>query len=263
MLEPQFETLWRDVTGEGALTVLPQRGRWPDELLLLGEPVESIDGWGAAALRTKIEYVAGHLQRRVVLSLPRDSGARLLLYHLLGGDPPRHLVVADDSPPVDEPAPRTILLPAIPVPTEERATMLAEHLWDRAKGDYGRALALIAKNLPELVWNSLVHASSPTAPVVCVFHERDEDELQLVVCDLGDSVAAGPNPAAHLANLVIGRDGGLESLVGSATARRIDLTLTLATGIGRLYWRAGTWQSVTAVDEPVAGFAAALTVPLA
>jgi hypothetical protein len=56
-------------------------------------------------------------------------------------------------------------------------------------------------------------------------------------------------------------NGGLNTLVESAQHREIDLSLTLASGNGRLYWRGGRWHKATA-DTRIPGFTSALTLPI-
>lgn len=252
-------TLPADLRAEAALQLLPQRGTTPDELMLLGEPVRHIDAWGGAALRTTIEYFARYQQRQVTLSMPESRPACELLHGLVRHDHPAHLVLPSDSNQHDAPQPPNVLLAARRVPAPEHADALAEDLFERGSGRLREPIRFAAKHLPELSLNALTHGgNSPTAPVVCAVHEREEDEVQLVIIDLGSRMAR--DNAEALEHAVRGRaDGHLRSLVESAQARDIDLSLTLASGVGRLYWRDGRWSRATA--EAVPGFTAALTLP--
>jgi hypothetical protein len=183
-----------------------------------------------------------------------------LLHALVRHDHPRHLVLPSDSPQHDAPEPRNVLLAARRIISLEHADALFDDLVDRSGGRLREPVRFAAKHLPELALNALTHGSnSPTAPVVCGIHERDEDEVQLVVIDLGNRMAR--EDAEALEHAVRGRpEGHLRSLVESAGARDIDLSLTLASGVGRVYWRGGRWSRATA--EPVPGFTAALTLPI-
>lgn len=253
-------TLPADLRSEPALLVLPERGAAPEEMFFLGEPVRHIDAWGGAALRTAIEYFARYHQRQVTLSLPESKPACDLLHALVRHCCPRHLVLPTDSPDHAAPQPRNVLLAARRILSLEHADALADDLFDRGGGELLATVRFAAKYLPALALNALTHGkNSPTEPVACAIHERDENEVQLVVIDLGSRMEG--EDAATLERAVKGRsDGTLRTLVESATARDIDLTLTLASGKARLYWRAGAWSRATA--EPVPGFTAALTLPI-
>lgn len=242
--------------------MLPRRGPAPSEVLIRGEGLRSIDGWGAAALRTRIEYHARYQARRVTLSPPTNADAWRLLHALIRVDHPAHLVVPNDAEPVDPSAPRSIILPAVAVTTLDAADAIGERLLDEARGRMRRQLRFIASALPEFVLNAFSHASaSPTKPVACVFHDRSEDELQLVVCDLGEQIARHADATAALEGAVSGRpEGGITTLAEAAHTRRLDVTISLASGNGRLYWRAGRWHPATA--QAVAGFTAVITAPL-
>jgi hypothetical protein len=123
-----------------------------------------------------------------------------------------------------------------------------------------RATRFVASQLPELALNGLAHgADSPTQPVFCIFYDREEDQVQLVVADLGSRYDHADNAEdAIQADLAAHPEGGLITTVEVAASRGIDATLTLAGGNGRVYWRRGAWSSTQAVA--IAGFVAALTV---
>jgi hypothetical protein len=257
-----FESLPSELRGEEALVMLPQRGPAPAEVLIRGEGLRSIDGWGAAAVRTKIEYHARYQARRVTLSPPTNAEAWRLLHALIRVDHPEHLIVPNDAESVDPSAPRSVILPAVAFRSLDAVDAISERLLDEARGRIRQQLRFVATALPEFVLNSLTHASaSPTRPVACVFHDRSEDELQLVVCDLGERIARQAHAAAALqAALAARSEGAITTLAEAARMRGLDVTISLASGSGRLYWRAGRWHPATA--QAVAGFTAAITAPL-
>lgn len=263
MAEPLVETLPSDLRGEGALPILPVPAPPPSEVMLFGDSVRHVDAWGASALRVKVEYLARYQQRRVTLSLPSERVVRELLHALIRHDCPRHLVLPTDSGSESAPAPQNVLVGARRVPSLEHADAIVEDLSDRANGRLNPAIRFAAKWLPELALNALTHGKdSPVPPIACVLHEREEDELQLVVVDLGLRVARSDEADTVLESRVLASpEGALSTLVGSASHRGLDVTLTLAAGTGRLYWRNGRWRRAVA-DEYLAGFTAVVTVPI-
>lgn len=263
MSQCDAETLPSDLRGEAALALLPPAGPPLSEVMLFGESVRHIDAWGGAALRAKIEYLARYQQRRVILSLPAEQGPRDLLHALVRYDHPQHLVLPSDTTHTSRPTPRNVLLSARSIRSLDHAEAIAEDLFDRASGRLAPAIRFVAKYLPELVLNALTHATdSPIRPVACALHDRDEDEVQLVICDLGMRIARRTDAADALDAAVTGApEGGLHTLADSATRRGVDASLTLASGTGRLYWRAGQWHKAT-VDPKLPGFTVALTLPI-
>jgi hypothetical protein len=255
-------TLPQDLRGELALSLLPESGGPRGELMIFGEAVRRIDAWGGAALRAAIEYHARYLQRHTVISLPDHDPACALLHGLIRLNHPAQLVLPDDSDHEPDPLPRNVLLQAQPIASAEHAFAAADVLFDAASGRLRDAGRFAAKSLPELVQNALLHARRcPTPPVVCAIHDRDEDELQLVVVDLGR-----PRPAfdtGRLRDAVLGGQGihGLSGIVEQAAQRELDLSLSLAAGSGRLAWRAGRWVPAKS-DQPLLGFAAGITIPI-
>lgn len=257
-------SLVADMRGEAALSFLPERGQPPAETLIFADGLTAIDAWGAAALRTSIELYARRQQQQVTIGAPKDPAAWRLLYSLLEKDCPAHLRLSDDTtPPPPSRRPSAIVVPTIRAPTLERADEIAEVILDIPPSRLTRALRFVAQEVPELVANALTHADrSPTQPVLCVFYDRDEDEVQLVLCDLGATYDGDAEAAESLLAAVQAHpSGGLTTAVEAAAARGIDATLTLAAGSGRVYWRRGKWSNASA--QAVSGFTAALTVPIA
>jgi hypothetical protein len=252
-------SLGADERSEAALALLPIRGAPPAEVIVIADGLRAIDAWGAAALRTSIEFHARAQQQQVTVSAPSDASTWRLLYHLLERDCPAHLRPTDDAPVPSGGAPRAIIVPATRVVSVEISEQIADTIIARANGRLGQALRFVAGQLPELVHNSLTHAhASPTKPVVCCFHDTSEDEVQLVVCDLGDGFDRETDATRLLVAVQGQPEGALTSAAEVAAQRGLDATLTLAAGAARLYWRAGTWTTAVAVTVP--GFTAALAV---
>ena len=258
---PHFETLPPSLCGEEALALYPRRGAAPREVMLFGEGLQTIDAWGAVTLRQKIEYHARYQQRRVTLSPPTNDSSWQMLFWLLETSHPRHLVLPDQAADLPAARPRNILLSAQPIASSDIAFERAADIRARAGGELGPAIRFAVAQLPELVLNAATYAAdAPTGPVACMLHDRTEDEIQLVVGDLGDTIARHADAASVLEEVVLGRDeGNLLDIAGLAESRQLDISITLASGTGRLYWRAGQWTTVgEQIDVP--GFVAAITV---
>lgn len=262
MADVRFITLPPDSRSEHALWLMPSRGNPPAEVLIHAGGLKQIDAWGATALRTGIELWARRQQQQVSVSQPTDSAAWLLLYHLLADDCPAHLILTDDSSRPTGRCPSAILLPTARITSIHDADALSESLLARNAGRLTPALRFLAAELPELAQNALQHGTkSVTDPVACCFYDRHEDELQLLVSDLGSTYSQGADAEARLRDAVRAQpDGALTAAGELAEARGLDATLTLAAGTGRVYWRAGAWSSATA--QTVAGFVSALCVQL-
>lgn len=241
---------------------MPNRGEPPAEVIIHAGGLEKIDAWGATALRTGIELWARRQQQQVSVSQPTDKSAWLMLYHLLASDCPTHLALTNDSSQPSGRCPSAIHLPTVRIRSLADADALSDALLASDAGRLTPALRFLAAQLPELALNALQHgAKSVTDPVACCFYDADEDELQLVVSDLDASYGHGSDAEERLRDAVQTHpDGALTAAVELAASRGLDVTLTLAAGTGRLYWRNGVWSSATA--QVIAGFVAALCVPI-
>jgi anti-sigma regulatory factor (Ser/Thr protein kinase) len=225
--------------------------------------LEQIDGFGAAALRTRIEFVARVQQCRVTLSPPRSTSAWELLHGLICVETPRHFVLADDAAEPEGARPRTVLLPAVPLSSSSLAEVVGAELVSRASGIAVKPMRFLAGALPELVDNALAHGRSPTPPIACCFHDRDQQALQLIVCDLGNTFSRHAEAADRIADAIESApDGGLQTLLALARHRDLEADLRLISGRGRVFWDANgdLW---TDEAQEFAGFTAALTIPLA
>lgn len=252
-----------DVRGELALSHMPVRGQPPCEWLIHANDLRNIDAWGSVALRTSIEFYARYQSRQVTVSPPSDLQVWHLLYHLLCEDSPTHARLSEDSDAPPGPAPSTIILPSQRVRSLERADQITSGLMGVPPGPLAKSIRYLASQIPELVDNSLRHGvGSPVAPVVCLYFDREEEQVQLVLSDLGTKYEKAENADENLLSDVTARgdDGALFAAVDLAASRDIDASLTLASGNGRVYWRKGKWT--TAQDIAVNGFVSAITVQL-
>lgn len=253
-----------DFRGEQALEFLPEPGPRSGELMIYANSVERIDAYGGCALRACVEYVARYHQLQVTLSPPDDAQAWRLMHRLIEPDCPGHLVLPNDAAQASGSTPRSVLLPAVPIPNVSEADQIAEVLVDRASGRLGGGTRLLAGVLSELVVNALAHAptriSLPVPPIACIVHERHEDELQLVVCDLGRRLVGGSARDDLLAVLEASPEGYLTELGAYLSHRRIDARVELAAGSGRCAWTGARWHATD--GNALNGFAASVVIPL-
>ncbi len=255
------KTLPAELCGERALNLLPRPNEYdPGEVLIVGGPLKAIDAWGGATLRCLIEYLGRYRQGRVTLSPCDDPETWERLHALVRKNHPAHLVLPDDTEEHNGDVPSEILLQAESVPTVERAAALAQELFEACEADMPESARFAAKCLPELVSNALQHAKqAPVPPVVCAYHDRAHEALQLVVVDLGQRTRQYDQKS--LSEVVLASNvGGLGTLVGHAKERRFDVSLTVASGTGRLHWQNGSLRKATA--ESIPGFCSAITIPV-
>jgi hypothetical protein len=235
MTDPELDPLPAELVGEDALTQLPIRGAAPSELCLEARNLSVIDAFGGAALRARVEYHAWYRQKQVMVTPPADHGAWSMLYAMLENEAPQHLILPSLRIPRPGPPPRSILIPAIPVRDEAVAEVLGSALAAQAGGDFQRQLRFLGAHLPALVDNTRRWAAdSPIGgATVCAVHHRPTDELQLVVCDLGSSVARQADAARVIVDAItVVPEGSLQSLVNEAAARELAAKVLLASGPG-------------------------------
>jgi hypothetical protein len=260
MTDPELDSLPAELVGEDALTQLPLRTALPSEIWLEARSLTSIDAFGGAALRTRVEYHARHRQKQVMVTPPANDEAWSMLYAMLENDPPAHLILPSHRVPRPGPLPRSILVPAVPANTR-LAEALGSAVAAQAAGEFRRQLRLLGAYLPELVDNTQRWATdSPLPATVCLLHHRPTDELQLVVCDLGSSLARRADAARALNDLIAAApEGGLQSLVDESAERDLGARVVLAAGPGRLRCDGGDWQE--GGGSQVDGFATAVVLP--
>lgn len=237
------QTLAPHIHGEEAFAYLPDRDGKAGEVVIFGEPMESIDACGGAALRTAVEYHCRFLQRRMTVSLPRLPEAAALLHGLLRRDHPAHLVLPHDSEEHRAPLPPSILLQAVPLGDRAAAESAAAEICEAGQ-ELGAAARFLSKSLPELAQNSHEHASRrPLPPVACAFHDAPAGELQLAVVDLGRPRRIFTEDTLRDAVEEGGHCGGLASLGAQGAERGLDLVVEVAAGKGRLTSTADGWGS--------------------
>lgn len=237
------QTLAPHLRGEDALAYLPDRDGQAGEVMIFGEPLESIDACGGAALRSAVEYHCRFLQRRMTVSLPRLPEAAALLHGLLRRDHPAHLVLPHDSEEQRAPLPPSVLLQAVPVADRNAAEIAAAEICEAGE-EIGVAARFLAMSLPELAQNSHEHAPGhPLPPVACALHDAPAGELQLAVVDLGQSRPAFTEETLRDAVESGGHCGGLASLGAQAAERGLGLTVEVAAGEGRLASTPDGWGS--------------------
>jgi hypothetical protein len=253
-------TLAGEVKGESCLSaVLPVLGQPPADAMIFAGALTGIDAVGAAGLRQRIEFRARRQSRYVTLGPPADSVVADFLWGAIAADKPKGLELSHDAP-EPGPCPSSVLLPACRVPTLEHAEDIATILIGRATGPTVREFRFLARNLPDLVNNVVLHSGTVLPAVACFIYDRVEDELQLAVVDLGQKLASSHRPE-QLVRARIGEANFLQALVDEATDLEIDISLMLAVGSGRVYWRAKNWSELgDCVHLP--GFIAAITVHL-
>ena len=199
MVDPALYSASGDLRGEAALSALLPRAD-ASEVLVVAKGLKKVDAFTACALRALIEYHARRHATRITLSPPDDTETYHTLLHLLGEGLPGHFCFSNDASPPAEQAPRTVLLPVTVIDSFSDCDRIAELVPRLCDAMPPRLVRLIAGAFAELVDNSLFHADdSPIGVVACIFHERTEHALQLVVTDLGRSVAHEQDAAVSAA----------------------------------------------------------------
>jgi hypothetical protein len=254
-----------DIRSEAALIHLPAPQRRPAEVMLSARNVTAVDAWSATSVRSLIDYFARYQQVNVVFEPPDDRAVWHLLCGALGTLPAHFILREPDGKKQPKSRPRNVILPARRIDTAAGAQEVGAGLAGPLMSNYRRSAAnWIGGMAGALLDNAIRHPrDSPTAAIVSAMHERAENELQLVVSDLDTTVSRDPDAGAALEAMrdrSIENWGGLDTMVNLSVRRGLDISLTIAAGTGRLYWRGGRWT--TAKATPVAGFTAAATVHL-
>jgi anti-sigma regulatory factor (Ser/Thr protein kinase) len=262
-------SLTGDHRGESALALVPPSSE-RDELLIAAEELTACDTYSAVALRAAAEFYARYRQQPVTFCPPADSGVWDLLANLMGRDLPAHFTLSGDaSPPA--PSARCAVLPCQRITSIADVHAIAEHMPEIVGENYGmRPAIFLATAFSVFAENALQHAStSPIGAVAGVGYEREAEALQLVVTDLGPGLTADRDPYEAIIQMVErsqgnprgqGVLGGLAGLVADAQRKGIDLELRIASGAGRLSWRAGAPNVSEA--QAVPGFTAAAILNL-
>ena len=261
---PPVVSVAGDIRNEAALEFLPALGRTENELMVACDGVTHADAWSGAALRTLIEYAASWLGMPVTLALPKTAAVRSLLATLVGDLPNGSRLPEGATWPASS---RSVLLPGVRIRNSWQAEQYANAFATVAERNYARSeVTFLAAGLGTLLDNVFQHASSsPVGAIACVAHEREENELQLVVSDLAESIsreqAAGDALEAAWVASQAGHRGvprGLAGIAGMAERRGLDTSIALHSGTGRLHWRAG--KALKSTGSYVPGFTAVVTV---
>ena len=250
-----------DLRGEIALDYLPRRGSPPEDVQIGCMAIKLVDTWSFVAMRTLIEYPAARLLVPVHFMPPSDDATCETLLAGLG-DLPNGVTVSAGAP--SDPDDRNIILPATRIDSYAISESIGAHLpgTPRSARTPVRERRMIALALQELVDNALSHANSPIGSIAAIAVEPEQEELQLVVTDLGSGVADRPDAADLLEagwNARGGR-GGLRSIVTNAERRGFDLSLMIYAGTGRLACRTGNPATVSTDEPHIPGFTVAVTI---
>lgn len=228
-------------------------------LEIVASRLTAVDAYTGAVARAVIE---AHLQRNPANAAsiwePRSSEAWGMLCDLLRPLPSRcqpcgdHPVLGRDA---------RILLPAMPVKDDEHAELVTAG-WLPGVGRYSGLSARHTRWLIEagaaLIENGLVHArDSAIGVLAAACLEPQGNDVQIVAVDLGSSIAAQDDPLSALRDVVGRSRGGVHGLVtlaDLAERRGADISLRLASGVGRATYRGGRWRY--SPGPPVPGFVA-------
>jgi hypothetical protein len=230
--------------------------------MIMCDGVTDADAWSGTALRALVEYTATRLLMPVTFVPPNDPSVWALLASLIGGLPNRAVLPVGGTWP--DPV-ASVILPAGRVTDLGTAESLAGVLPTFGAAYPRREINFLAGALGELLNNALRHgAKSPIDVIATVAHERENNELQLVVADLSEAVSfhgdaeriLSENWAASQSRP--NRSGGLASIASKADRLDLDVSLAFCSGTGRFFWRGG--NVVTASEQYIPGFTAAVTV---
>jgi hypothetical protein len=272
MAFPELSPSWSisgDIRGDRALRYLPPASSPCDEVMVLCAGVERADAYSGFALRSLLEYVSGRLLVPVVLEFPDPSAnIAIKLSTLIGTFPNGVRPVADASFPVG--SDRSVVMPAVRLQNVGFAELVSDAMldFDRPGEVDFRSIRFLAAALLALADNGIKYAKSPVDVIACLAYNSDENEIQLVVGDLGHTVARHADVSNLLAELwqkstTTGRSGGgLVGICKLAEAGGFDSSLAIHSGSGRMTCRAGEPPSFQKGEPAVPGFVASVRVKL-
>ncbi len=252
-----IESLGGDIRGLRALPHLldPRQPplEMPGEVLMGMTQVTSVDAYSGAVIRASVEqHLARSDEAVACIWQPQDETVWETVKDLLGPLPDRCSYPSDAVSPLRDPR---VFLPAERVADMDHANLLARYIRvaGLSAGLNNDEAGYLATAVPAMVDNSLKYApKSPCGVVVCGAIEGDTGDGQLVAIDLGDSVSAGSDAQAAIrACLEQSRRefGGLSHLQSLATARGLDVSISIASGTGRSRWRQ-RWRHTQAAFAP-------------
>ena len=256
--------LANDLRGDEALRYMPRTGKTPEAVLISATELGDVDSWTGTVTKTIIEFHGRWQQRPVRLEPPQGSATWSLLATMIGTDLPAGFGLAGKRSWPPDPS-RKVIVPVQRIGSLDLADRLADAVRERLELNYPNKLArYLGGAFGSLAENAVVHGvRSPTDPLGAVSYDAEMNELCLVVSDLGAGTSREADPVATLDQLVPGPRplSGLASIAGEAERKDIDVSLTIAAGPARRFWRrGGTWSSYQ--DFPTRGFTAGVRIHL-
>jgi hypothetical protein len=226
-------------------------------------PLARADAFTGAAVREAIDR---HLTRdrghSVLLHEPTSPKPLSMLHHLVGPLPRRARWAGDAArPPID----RNVLLPAMRVEDDETSRNVATWLETVTSGPLrlpssaARLLAMAAATFGD---NALKHGAQGV--LLCACHDPQANDLQVVALSDHVPAAAVTDGVSFLREAVERSErelGGIFSIVELARRRGIDVTVRVATGTGRTFWRAGK-RRYDITTAPIPAFVASVEIHL-
>jgi hypothetical protein len=236
-----------DLRGDEALRYMPRGVKAPEAVLISATELSGVDSWTGTVTKTIIEFHSRWQQRPIRLEPPQDPATWSMLAAMIGTDLPVGFDLAGRKSWPPDPS-RKVTLPAQRISSLDVVDKLAEAIEERLTLNYPNKLAgYLGSAFGSVAENAVVHgAGSPTDPLGAVSYDAEMNELSLVVSDLGPGISGEADPVVALEELIPGRRplSGLSSIASEAERKDIDVSLTVAAGHARRFWRrGGTWSS--------------------
>lgn len=211
-------------------------------------------------VRRHLEADPGH---EVVLWEPADEQAWAMLHDLLT-PLPRLARWAGEQPAAQRE--RQVLVPATPIDDDETIDLVTRYALPAATASYRIPDAprrLLLEAAAAFADNAVLHGGGAPS-VLCACYDPQANDLQLVVLSPAMPDGAGDDAATVLRDAVDRREdvSGIETLIEKARRRKIDATVRLVTGTGRLRWRGHPEPQVEETAAPVPAFVASLEIHL-
>jgi hypothetical protein len=261
MTLPPWISITGDVRGQAALRYLPVADGGEDCTCVFCDHVTAVDTWSGCVVRALLEYARRGLGIPVQLSPPAAPAVCAQLAARTG-ELPQGITISGARWELGEPD--EILVPAVRIRERALASQVADFVpfIGAGLGYPRRETRFLGAAFATLVDNAATHAAgSPVDAIAGVAYEPESNELQVVVIDLADGVSGASDSEGALADIwanSTARFGGLAGLAAMAENWGLDVTLSLASGTGRLTWDASGVEHGS--DQYVAGFTAAAIV---
>jgi hypothetical protein len=220
-----------------------------------------VDAYAAAVLRTAVEL---HLARKArnsnVIVEPASDESWAMLYDLLGEVLPARCAWAGTRPTPTRG--RRVVLPATTV-IDDDVELITDHALRSAAGAlrFGdHAGRLLQESAAAFLENARTHGTpAEVPPVICAAFDRQTNDLQLVVCDLGRDVPTDGQATLHSAVAESRANGGGIQSLAALTRGRLDFSVRLAHGTGRAHYRTNRSWHFSAGSE-VPGYIAGIEI---